>query len=128
MSFPPGKLDVWNPGKLDVWNPREAGCLEPWKLDVWNPDVWNPSQARPIAAAVVNAICGFQPSADSGSVSAVAVPDGGRPASFAREGVGPRVPANPGRPLCYAARLDGAGTSRGKAGRFRITWPQSWTG
>jgi hypothetical protein len=34
------------------------------------------------------------------------------PAASACEGVGPRVPADPGRTLCHAAGLDGAGTSR----------------
>ena len=37
------------------------------------------------------------------------------PAASACEGVGPRVPADPGRALCHAAGLDGAGTSRGQA-------------
>jgi hypothetical protein len=37
------------------------------------------------------------------------------PAASACEGVRPRVPADPSRALCHAARLDGAGTSRGQA-------------
>ena len=36
-------------------------------------------------------------------------------AASACEGVGPRVPADPGRALCHAPGLDGAGTSSGQA-------------
>jgi hypothetical protein len=36
------------------------------------------------------------------------------PAASECDGVEPRVPADPGRALCHAAGLDGAGTSRGQ--------------
>ena len=42
-------------------------------------------------------------------------PPSRRPAASACEGVRPRVPADFGRALCYAAGLDGAGTPRGLA-------------
>jgi hypothetical protein len=69
-------------------------------------------QAGPIAAAVADAAGGSQPSADFGPTVAVADPVEA-PAS-AREGVRPRVPADPGRALCHAAGLDGARTPRGQ--------------